>query len=108
MTVMRRVILAAALVLTAVCLPGSAHAQMGDPPGVGVTVEITAPAGAGVPALPPSPAEPATSPAEPATSPAPPTLGQSGPWGLQISMVGALTLIAAGTLLRLAGGRGRR
>ena len=101
MTVMRRVIFAAALVLTAVCLPGSAHAQMGDPPGVGVTVEITAPAGAGVPALPPSPAEPAT-------SPAPPTLGQSGPWGLQISMVGALALIAAGTLLRLAGGRGRR
>ena len=72
---MRRVLLAAALVLTAVCLPGSTHAQMGDPP---------------------------------ATSPAPPTLGQSGPWGLQISMVGALALIAAGTLLRLAGGRGRR
>ena len=72
---MRRVLLAAALVFTAVCLPGSAHAHMGDPP---------------------------------ATSPGPPALGQSGPWGLQISMMGALTLIAADTLLRLAGGRGRR
>ena len=115
MTMMRRVILAAALVLTAVCLPASAHAQVGDPPGVGVTVEITAPADAGVPALPPPPTEPATSPTEPATSPtepatlpAPPDLGRTGPGGLQISVVGALTLIAAGTLLRLAGGRQRR